>query len=138
VVEQGLHRRDGVRWWRRGFHVPPARDPRGAVDATHELVRGKELRDPPKQRARCWRVVEGQEVMKRLLVERGRRQRGQHPLDLRREDEETRLRRVEERFDAETITDEPQLARTVVPQPEGEHAVEAMQACASPLEIGGE
>ena len=77
-------------------------------------------------------------VVQDALVDAGRTTRRQQRLDLRGEEQASKVPREIERLDAHAIAGAEQASTASVPQGEGEHTVEMLQAIHPPTRISGQ
>ena len=108
-------------------HVPVAPGARLAV-LDNQRVAGQQLANAAKQRRRADRVLERQIFGQRLGVGFDRRQERQQRLGFGSEDEEAADDGVIERLDAEAVAGAEEAPAPVVPDREGEHAAQPVDA----------
>ncbi len=107
--------------------VPVTVNRRFAAVLEHQHVPRRELADAAEHRARRRDEPQGQVLVERLEVHLAqRRVAGEQRLDLRREGEAGRGARVVERFLAEVVARDNQLAAAHVPETEREHAAQVL------------
>ena len=116
--------------------IPVLRDADAAV-LREQVVAGQQLRDVAIHRVRRDRVAEGQEVRHPALADLPRHRRvGHDRLDLGGKDEPRAVVIVIERLLADPVARDKQARARRVPDRDGKHAVEPLQAVRAPFLIG--
>src|SRR5881396_2603272 len=126
---RGTLREAGGRLVERGRQLPVAARPDPLPGRPRQRPPGEQRFDVAEERLRSGHRARGEELGNDRGVERRpAREGGQNRLDLRREQELVPRERVVQRLDAEPIAREEQPPPGPIPEREGEHAIQALDA----------